>query len=323
MIKRDEMEDDFYKTLGVERSASQKEIQKAYRLLARKSHPDLAEEGDKEQAKVRFQKIQEAYDCLSDPEKRQMYDQFGSSYNQAGGQNPFQGFGGGGAHTQFDFSDLFGGRGGGGGAGGAGFEDIFRQFGGGSSGPRSRGPIRGANVEHEITVPFRTAIKGGQAHLSVQRPGGKTESITVKVPAGIEDLKKIRLTGQGDPSPNGGPAGDLMIRVKVASHPIYRRQGNNLLVSVPITLAEAALGAKVDIPTPHGTLAISIPPGSSSGKKLRLKGQGVTPPRGTPGDLIVELQIKLPESYTEENQKAIEALQTKLGQSDVRSDLSW
>jgi curved DNA-binding protein len=114
-----------------------------------------------------------------------------------------------------------------------------------------------------------------------------------------------------------------MIRVKVASHPIYRRQGNNLLVSVPITLAEAALGAKVDIPTPHGTLAISIPPGSSSGKKLRLKGQGVTPPRGTPGDLIVELQIKLPESYTEENQKAIEALQTKLGQSDVRSDLSW
>lgn len=320
MIKRSEMEDDFYKILGIERSASQKEIQKAYRLLARKSHPDLAEEGEKDQAKVRFQKIQEAYDCLSDPEKRQMYDQFGSAYNQAGGQNPFQGFGGGGAHSQFDFSDLFGSRGGG---GGGGFEDIFRQFGGGGAAPRNRGPVRGANLEHEITVPFRTAIQGGQAHLTVQRPGGKTESITVKIPAGIEDLKKIRLTGQGDPSPNGGPAGDLMIRVKVASHPIYRRQGNNLLLTVPITLAEAALGAKIDLPTPHGTLAISIPPGSSSSKRLRLKGQGVTPTRGSAGDLIVELQVKLPESYTTESQQAIEALQEQFKQEDVRSELNW
>ena len=320
MIKRSEMEDDFYKILGVERSATLKEIQKAYRLLARKSHPDLAEEGEKDQAKVRFQKIQEAYDCLSDPEKRQMYDQFGSAYKDAGGQNPFQGFGGGGGHQQFDFNDLFGGRGGG---GGGGFEDIFRQFGGGGAGPRSRGPVRGTNLEHEITVPFRTAIQGGQAHLTVQRPGGKTESITVKIPAGIEDLKKIRLSGQGDPSPNGGPAGDLMIRVKVASHPIYRRQGNNLLLTVPITLSEAALGAKIDLPTPHGTLAISIPPGSSSGKKLRLKGQGVAPLRGTAGDLIVELQVKLPESYSEASQQAIEALQDQFDQDDVRGDLDW
>ena len=311
--------DDFYEILGVERSASQKEIQKAYRLLARKSHPDLAEDDEKDQAKVRFQKIQEAYDALSDPEKRQMYDQYGSAYNQAGGGNPFQGFGGQGGHSPFDLGDLFGGgtRGQGG-----GFEDIFRQFGGGGS-PRGRGPIRGDNLEYEITVPFRTAIQGGQAHLTVQRPGGKTESITVKIPPGIEDLKKIRLTGQGDPSPNGGPAGDLMIRVKVAAHPLYRRQGNNLLLTVPITLAEAALGAKIDLPTPNGTLTISVPSGSSSGKKLRLKGQGVEPTRGNPGDLIVELQIALPNSYDEEMKKTIETLQQQFAQDDLRDDLNW
>ena len=311
--------DDFYEILGVERSASQKEIQKAYRLLARKSHPDLAEDDEKDQAKVRFQKIQEAYDVLSDPEKRQMYDQYGSAYKQAGGGNHFQGFGGQGGHSPFDLGDLFGGgaRGQGG-----GFEDIFRQFGGGG-GPRGRGPIRGDNLEHEITVPFRTAIQGGQAHLTVQRPGGKTESITVKIPPGIEDLKKIRLSGQGDPSPNGGPAGDLMIRVKVAAHPLYRRQGNNLLLTVPITLAEAALGAKIDLPTPNGTLTISVPSGSSSGKKLRLKGQGVEPARGNPGDLIVELQIALPDSYDEAMKKTIETLQQQFAQDDLRADLNW
>ena len=288
--------DDFYEILGVERSASQKEIQKAYRLLARKSHPDLAEDDEKDQAKVRFQKIQEAYDVLSDPEKRQMYDQYGSAYKQAGGGNPFQGFGGQGGHSPFEL---------------------------GGGGPRGRGPIRGDNLEHEITVPFRTAIQGGQAHLTVQRPGGKTESITVKIPPGIEDLKKIRLTGQGDPSPNGGPAGDLMIRVKVAAHPLYRRQGNNLLLTVPITLAEAALGAKIDLPTPNGTLTISVPSGSSSGKKLRLKGQGVEPVRGNPGDLIVELQIALPNSYDEGIKKTIETLQQQFAQDDLRADLNW
>ena len=332
MINRPEMDDDFYQILGVERSASLKDIQKAYRGLARKCHPDLAEEDGKDAAKERFQKIQEAYDVLSDPEKRKMYDQFGSAYSQAGGGNPFGGFEGGGQHAHFDFSDLFGGRGGGAGGpgGGGGFEDLFRQFGGGAPGGDPRGyrraqqaPQKGRNVEHEIAIPFQTAVNGGQAVLSVKRPGGSTEQITVKIPAGIEDQKKIRLAGQGDDSPNGGPKGDLLVRVKVAPHPHYTRQGNNLLMELPITLAEAALGAKVDVPGPNGTLTITVPAGSSSGKKLRLKGQGVTPTRGSAGDLILDLQIKLPAEYTDEQKAQIESLQTMLNQSDVRSDVQW
>jgi len=326
MIDRRAMEDDFYKILGVSRSASQKEVQKAYRTLARKYHPDRVSDEEKEQAKTRFQKIQEAYDVLGDPEKRKLYDQFGSAYRQAGsaGGNPFEGFRGAPPGGEaFDFGDLFGAPGGRGGAGG-GFEEILRQFtGGGGGGARGsrRAPRAGETIEAETTVPFRTAVLGGSIQLSVAKPTGN-ETLTVTIPAGIEDGKKIRLRGQGGAAPGGGPAGDLMLTVRVAPHPHFRRQGDNLSVTVPVTLAEAALGGSIDVPTPRGTLALKIPAGSSSGRKLRLKGQGIER-SGQTGDLIVELQVTLPKEIDDESRRLIGELQRRFGQGNVRSDLNW
>lgn len=315
------MDEDYYKVLGVKRNASGDEIQKAYRSLARKYHPDVAE--DKEQAKKKFQQVQQAYNVLSDSEKREMYDRYGSSFESmgAGGRRGGQPHPGG---AQFDFQDIdfsqiFGARGGSGG----GFEDIFRQFnqGGSPRGARAR-PRRGANLEHELTVPFKTAITGGEARLSLRRPSGKVESISVKIPAGISDGKKIRLREQGEPSPNGGPAGDLLIAVHVDAHPHFRRNGDNLEVEVPVTLAEAALGAKVDVPTPKGTITLTVPPASSSGKRLRLKGLGVQRTDGKSGDLYAELMIVLPESIDDKTAELIRQWDKKTS-SDPRAELNW
>ena len=223
---------------------------------------------------------------------------------------------------EIDLSDLFGGREGG------GFADLFKQFSGGGGGTRraSRGgaraqPRRGADLSHTLEVPFATAVSGGKASLRVQRAGGKIETIDVKIPAGIESGKKIRLRGQGEPSPAGGEAGDILITVKVAPHPHFRREGHNLEVRVPITLAEAALGAKVDVPTPKGTVTVTVPKGTSSGKKLRIKGHGVTS-GGTTGDLLAEVQIVLPENLSEEDLESIKKLTANDGQ-DPRQDLRW
>lgn len=325
------MEEDFYQVLGVPRTATEKEIQKAYRTLARKYHPDMAEEGEKEKAKTRFQKIQEAYEVLSDSEKRKMYDQYGSAYHQArssGGPNPFAGYGPDVRFGDIDFSQLFGG---GGGQAGGGFEDILRQFAGfggepGGNGRSSRSGRRrqapGEDLEQEITVPFATAVNGGTISVAINR-GNRRESIEVKVPAGIESGKKIRLTGQGANSPYGGPPGDLYLKVFVAEHPCFRRQDNNLLISVPITLAEALLGGKIDVPTPTGTITLTVPAGSSSGRKLRLKGMGIKPAKGEAGDLLVELQIQVPKSVSAEEEKMIRDLESRWNQSTLRSDLRW
>ena len=288
------MADDYYQVLGLSRGASADEIHKAHKKLARKYHPDLHEDADdreKKRAKEQFQKVQQAYDVLSDPEKRKMYDQFGPEFERmGGGGNPFGGgggggnpFGGGGAGggsggAEFDFSQLFGG-------GGGGMEDILRQMGGGGRAGGGGNPFGGGRqpgpppqpqaVEQEITIPFSVAVQGGQHQVSFQRRNGKVDNITVKIPQGIESGKKIRLRGQGQSSRPGGDRGDLLIVVKVASHPSFTRSGLNLSVTVPISLMEAANGAKVDLPTPHGTVALSVPPGTSSGKSLRLKGMGV------------------------------------------------
>jgi DnaJ-class molecular chaperone len=322
-------EEDYYKVLEVSRSASAEEIQKAYRKLARKYHPDLhaeKDEKDKEQAKQQFQKIQQAYDVLSDPEKRKMYDQFGSSYEQFGG-NPYGGggspFGGGGAGG-FDFSQIFGGAQGGGGAGG-GFEQIFKQMGGmppGAGQPRGRAPAKGQDLEQEITVPFAVSVLGGQHQLSFQRRSGKIEKIDVKIPAGIEPKKKIRLRGQGLASNSGGPKGDLMVTVKVAPHPSFTRKGMNLLVTVPITIIEAVEGAKVDIPTPYGTVALTVPPGCSSGKSLRLKGMGIKGAKRT-GDLIASLHIMVPDEISDSDREHLKQLDDRWNDHELRSELAW
>lgn len=316
---------DYYEILGVTRSANADEIQKAYRKLARKYHPDLHE--DKELAKEKFQQIQHAYDILSDPEKRRMYDQLGPDFEQMGGRgaNPF---GDGGA--QFDFSQLFGNSAGPG--GGGGFEDIFRQFAGGGGGGHRGGPSGqrtqpqpppNLDIDQTITIPFATAVLGGQHQVSFQRSTGKVETIDVKIPIGIQDGKKIRLRGQGRSGQRGGQRGDLLIKIKVASHPYYRRTENNLHVRFPITLAESLQGAKVDLSTPHGTITVSIPAGSTSGKPLRLKGMGVKPPGKTAGDLLVELEVAMPESLNDEQQKALDDFVAQLDQPNPRTEIAW
>ena len=315
------MSEDYYKTLGVQRTASEEEIVKAYRDLARKHHPDLNPDDD--QAKKKFQEVQNAFDVLSDKQKREMYDRYGSAYESVGsGHAGPQGWPGGGpaggAGVNIDLEDLFGG-----GTGG-GFADLFKQFGGrGGSGRSQRNtPQRGSNIEHQLTVPFTTAVLGGEAQIAIRRGDGQVETLQVKIPAGIEDGKKIRLRGQGEPSPNGGPAGDILIKVHAAEHPYYRRQGKRLEVRVPITLSEAISGAKIDLPTPHGTVTVTVPPGTSSGRKLRIKGQGVKPVNGSPGDLMTEIEIRLPEHIEEGDRESLEEIFGKYT-INPRAELKW
>ena len=235
------MAKDYYETLGVSRSATQAEIQKAYRKLARQNHPDL--HPDDKAAKGRFQEIQQAYDVLGDEDKRKKYDQFGPMFEQmgaGGGPNPGNqqawsgevppGFEG------VDFSQMFGG--GGGGFGGGGLDDLLRQFTGGGAprgggGRRTKRAVqRGSDLEHVIEIPFKLAITGGTTHIRIQRPKGPIETLELKIPAGIDSGKVIRLREQGEPGPGDGPPGDLLVRVNVQPHRFFKRNGNDLDVTV-------------------------------------------------------------------------------------------
>ncbi|EMI27699.1 DnaJ C-terminal domain-containing protein [Rhodopirellula europaea] len=314
------MAEDLYQTLGVSRDADKGELTKAYRKLARKYHPDM--NPDNPDAQEKFKRVQEAYEVLNDEQKRAAYDRYGSDFEKIrGGWNPGAGGGGGAAGPSFDGLDLeqiFGAAGRGGGGGGQpgfenGFNDFFEQIlgggarGGGGSpfggGQRSAPPQRGQNIRHELSVTFRTAVLGDKVEFYLAR-GGKQEKLSVTIPPGVNSGSKIRLREQGHPGSGG--AGDLILIIQVDDHPFYKRNGNHLELKLPITVAEAVSGAKVDVPTPAGTITLSVPAGSSSGKRLRLKGQGVRNPKGTDGDLIVELQIQLPESIDEESTKLIE-----------------
>ncbi|MCG8449732.1 MAG: J domain-containing protein [Pirellulales bacterium] len=309
------MADDYYATLGVSRSASADEIQQAYRQLARKHHPDL--NPDDANSKEKFQAVQNAFDVLNDPKKREMYDRYGSAYESfgQGGHGP-QAWPGSSGDGQVDINleDLFG---------GGGFTDLFKNFSQrGKQSSRRKAPKRGAHVEQELTVPFTSAVLGGEAQIAVRRSDGQVETIQVKIPAGIESGKKIRLRGQGQPSINGGPSGDILIKVLVAPHPHFRRQGKRLDVRVPITLAEALAGAKIDLPTPHGAITLSVPPGTSSGSKLRVKGHGVKPPSGSAGDLFAEIVIVLPKDFSAEDREQLHSICEKYSE-DPRVNLQW
>ena len=322
------MATDYYKTLGINRDASQADIQKAYRKLARKYHPDVNPE-DKG-AKQKFQEVQKAFDVLNDTSKRELYDRYGSSFESmgAGGstrERPGWSGGAPGGFEDVDLSQFFGERYAGDPSGA--FGDIFSQFRRASPGRSQRGtaqPRRGADIAAELRIPFTTAVQGGEAQLTIARKGGKTETIAVKIPPGIEDGKKIRLRGQGEASARGTP-GDVMLTVHVAPHPHFQRRGNNLDVKLPVTLAEAALGAKVDVPTPNGVISLRIPPGTSSGARLRIKGHGVAPKDSPPGDLFAEVQIVLPKTLDDESLELIRKLDVhnENGRTDPRRDLRW
>ncbi|HEX3599715.1 MAG TPA: J domain-containing protein [Lacipirellulaceae bacterium] len=334
------MATDHYATLGVTKTSTPEDIQKAYRKLARKYHPDM--NPNDATAKKKFQEVQSAFEVLSDPDKRKRYDQFGSDFESMGAGRPGGGPGnwrhtnpGGPQSYQFDMNDLgdLFGSGGGGGfetEGGGGFADIFKQFsrGGGGSGRRSTPAAKGNDLKHDLTVPFATAVLGGEAALSVQRQDGDIETIRVKIPVGIDDGKKIRLRGQGVPGAGDGPAGDILLTIHVSPHPFFRRVGNRLDVRVPITLAEAAEGGKVDVPTPHGeggkpgTITLTVPPNTSSGKRLRIKGHGVRPANQPAGDLFAEIQVELPEHLTDAERQQLAEISNRYPQWP-RSELRW
>lgn len=318
------MDEDYYKILGVDRNASATDIQKAYRKLARQSHPDL--NPDDKKAQEKFKKIQKAYDVLSDQEKRAMYDQYGSAFEDAAAGaagGAWRPHGGAAGFEDIDVSQLFGGQFGG---GNVDIGDIFRQFGrggnarpGGNRRAGGRRTHRGGDVNHEMEIPFTTAILGGTISLVMQRASGAKETIDVRIPQGIDEGQTIRCRGQGDPG--GGIPGDLLIKIHIAPHPHFTRRGQDLQVRLPITIAEAALGAKVDVPSPWGTISLKVPPGSSSGKRLRIKGHGVRAAKAD-GDLYAELQVQLPDQLDEEALEFIRKLDHKTT-SDPRAGVKW
>lgn len=322
---------DYYQTLGVSRNASKEEIQKAYRKLARKYHPDVSKEP---KAEAKFKDINEAYEVLKDPEKRKKYDQFGSAWKQARqtGQPP-PGWEG----VHFDFGD-FAARGGGGGFrfegagpgfGGSGFSDFFEMlfgqggFGGmggarGAGGFQPGGPAqrgggmgasRGTDQEAQLTLGLEEAARGGQREITLTDPQtGERRTLSVKIPPGVKPGGKIRLAGQGAQGPGGGPRGDLYLKVDVAPHPKLRLEGDVLHTTVPIAPWEAALGGQATVPTLNGSVTIKIPPGTSSGRRIRLRGKGFPARKGEPGDLFAELQIVVPDELSEAERRLYEEL---------------
>lgn len=319
----------YYEVLGVPKDASEKDIQKAYRELARKYHPDL--HPDDKDASKKFSEVQEAFDTLNNKDKRKQYDQFGSNYQQFQGA-PGGGFGGAGGGSfnmngqEFDLNDILGRFAGGfggrrpRGAGGSPFGGF--DFGGGEYGSGRQAPAKGQDIASEITIPFSLAVNGGTQPLTFSLSNGQTKEIDVNIPAGIADGKKMRLRGQGGASPLGGTPGDLVITIHVLPHPYFTRQGNDLIITLPITLSEAINGGKVDVPTPQGTVALTIPPGTSSGKRLRMKGLGVRDTKGHTGDLYVEPRIALPDTISSELSKAAENAQAQYS-SSPRTGMRW
>lgn len=281
---------DPYSVLGVSKSASQQEIKSAYRKLAKKLHPD-ANPGNEKIAE-QFKAVSAAYNIIGDEKTRGQYDR--GEIDANGQPRAAYGFGGGGSggdRTHQAGSDFFG--------GGAEdiFSEIFGNFGRGGRAKQSAGPEKGRNKTFAIDVTFVEAAIGGKRRLTMGE-GGKT--LDVKIPAGITDGKQIRLKGQGEAGKRGGAAGDILINVTVKDHPVFERDGNNVIVELPVSLPEAVLGAKVAVPTVDGTVNLKIPAGSNTGSTLRLKGKGID--GKTRGDQLVRLKVVLPENQDQELQ---------------------
>ena len=319
MASQDWFDKDFYAVLGVKKDVSDADLKKTYRKLARQFHPD-SNAGDAK-AEARFKEISEAYSVLSDKELRTEYDQVramgsGARFTSGGGPNA-------------GFEDVFGGlfNQGGRGRQSAGFEDLLGgMFGGRGGGFGSAsggfqgfgGPTRGADITANTTLDFLTAIRGETVSLQMQS-GRETK---VKIPAGVADGQKIKLKGKGNPSPDGGEAGDLVITVTVRKHPIFERDGLNLRLDVPITFAEAALGATIEVPTLEGApVKLRVAPGTPSGRVLRVKGRGVTTPKGT-GDLLATVVVAVPSHLTPAAKEALEAYRAATAGENPRAHLN-
>ena len=327
---------DYYEILGVPKTASDEEIKKAHRKLARKFHPDMNKNSPS--ATEKFKEVQTAYDALSDPKKRSNYDQFGHAGVDMGaagkGGDPFETYrraqqgrgrqqswnpGAGVSVEDFD------------GQGGGNFSDIFEQlFGargnGQSAGPQPRQraqrqaaqPTRGADIEHPVTLSFEQAARGTTLPLQIDRDG-KIETIEIKVPAGVKSGSKIRIKGRGQQS--GGEAGDLYIATTVSEHPYFRRDGLDVYLEVPISLYESLLGTKVSVPTLDGPVTLNVPPGTGGTAKMRIKGRGIER-AGERGDQFVQIRVQVPKTLDDEDRLAIEAIAAK-HPLDARADVPW
>jgi curved DNA-binding protein len=305
---------DFYEVLGVPKNADQSEIQRAYRKLARTHHPDVNKDPS---AEARFKEISEAYDVLSDPEQRKRYNAFGEDFRRVppdvspeewqrarayagaapgGGPGPGGPFRSGGVRftdgeEDIDLEDLLGG--------------IF-----GGRGRTPRGPMPGADQEFEAEISIEEAYHGAQRSLTITGPDGQ-RTLDVNIPAGVVDGQRIRLRGQGGRGTGGGEPGDLYLIIRIAPHPRYRVSGRDLSATLPLSPWEAALGAAVPVETPGGPATVNVPPGTSSGRRLRLKGRGLPNRRGEPGDFYAEAQIRVPSSLTREERRLFEDLRER------------
>lgn len=313
---------DYYKILGVKKDASQGEIQRAYRKLARKLHPDVNKEKDAEE---KFKKINEANEVLKDPEKRKLYDAYGKNWQQGGGQQRPQrddrGFSRGpgqeGSSKTFRFgrNDTFEET--------AGFSDFFNSlFGDGSAGRQRRQPdydMQGRSQEAVITVTLADVYHGATKTISLQtyeaerngqvRPVTKT--LQVKIPEGVTDGAVIRLAGQGEKGAGSGVAGDLLLRINIAQDPRFKVEGHDLHTVIAVSPWEAALGAKIPVQTVDGTVTLAVPRGAHNGKKLRLRAKGIPKRGGESGDIIVELEVMMPDHLTHEEEQLFKEMSKK------------
>jgi curved DNA-binding protein len=307
---------DYYETLGVPKTATADEIRSAFRKLARKYHPDVAK--DKKAAEEKFKEINEAYEVLSDPEKRKKYDQLGANWNQPGGfqpppgwqqqgQQPGGGFyqwGGDGGGVEFEFD-------------GTGFSDFFEAFFGGGRGRSAFGGFgrgqptaeRGADVEADIMVTLEEALHGSTRTVSLRRAGSnKVENYQVKIPRGVHEGQRIRLRGQGEAGPRGGKSGDLFLRVRLARHPDFSVEGSDLIHEVKIEPWQAVLGTELVVPTLEGKARLKVPPGTQVGQRFRLRDRGLPGVSGKRGNLYVVAQINIPKKIAESEKEIWQSL---------------
>jgi curved DNA-binding protein len=308
---------DLYQELGVAKTATEAEIKKAYKKLATKLHPDK-NPGDK-RIETRFKAVNRAYQTLSDPKKRELYDEFGDNalregfdvqaaraYQRASqqGYGPSRGSGG-----SFRFEDIFTG-------GGAGIGDLFGDLFTGKAGGRGGAQMRGSDIASEITIDFAQAVLGTEIALTLQNGG---DPVTVRIPAGATDGDRLRIAGHGQPSPHSGPPGDLVLAIRVRPHAHFERKGLDLHLDLPITVGEAYRGAKVLVPTPEGSVNLTIPKRAQSGQVLRLKGKGVHRGKNV-GDLYVRFLIRLPDSDSHDVERAVDEME-RFMRGDVRAGI--